>query len=111
MDTVAYSIVAVEDLLSYESVDVPLWDDCGGYRYGTVREALEDKRSDPHYPEVVEALRIEGFTKGVRVHPDARRVTDGHHRIAAAIELGWRYVPFEWAADCDEDSGEWGSFF
>lgn len=110
---VAFDVLPVLDLLnSYESgdsedmqyaeeCDEPVW--CG-----PLGPVLEEKREDYHYDDVVESLRTNGFTKGIRIHPTYRRVIDGHHRLTAAIDLGLRYVPVETHAHCDTDSGGWG---
>lgn len=109
LDGAHSAIIAIEDVLDYESVDV--WRinrQTGQDEYGQVREVLEDKRCDEQYPHVLRSLRTGGFTKGIRIHPEHKRVTDGHHRIAAAIDLGYRFVPYEYRQYCDDDSGEWG---
>lgn len=98
------------DVMNYESVDSYDQDydpQRGEYTYGPVLDVLEDKREDDHYPMLVEALKATGFTKCVRVHTDKLRVTDGHHRIAAALDLGWQFVPVERINYCDDDSGDW----
>ena len=72
---------------------------------------LESKRQDSHYPDVVESLRQDGFirplTADVRAHE--LRLSDGHHRIAAAIDLGMEAVPVLITGTplISEDSGSW----
>lgn len=63
---------------------------------------LDQKRQDDWYPAVVESLRQEGFTKGIRIN-DLDTVVDGHHRIAAAMELGMEFIPVETACGAEYD--------
>ncbi len=60
---------------------------------------LDKKRKDPWYPALVQVIQDEGFTVPIRID-SAGWVVDGHHRIAAAMELGMAWVPVtsaEWA--------------
>lgn len=76
-------------------------------------DLLNEKRSDYSYPDVVDSLREFGFIRPVTI--DIRDDTvawqygDGHHRLAAAIDLGWHHVVVQaaaWAV-CSADSGDW----
>jgi hypothetical protein len=107
------TILLLEEVLNYESVDSDqgVWDwRSNDYTVppGPVLPVLEDKRYDEHFEELCRVLKAEGFTKPIRIHPEHKRVTDGHHRIAAAMDLGWKFVPFGYFKSCDEDSGSWG---
>lgn len=75
---------------------------------------LDEKRHDWQYDHVVDSLRDRGFLrpntffvneKGRKVHGD------GHHRLAAAIDLGVTHLPYELRqgyGDCIAgDSGSW----
>lgn len=105
------SILPIADLMNYESVDsdeINYESEIGDYTYGPVAGVLPWKREDDHFEALVEVLRSEGFVKPIRVHPSKRRITDGHHRLAAAIDLGLSFVPVATYAYCDDDSGDWG---
>lgn len=59
---------------------------------GTVIGILDKKTKDPWYPALVEAIREEGFWNPIHIDSDGW-VVDGHHRIAAAMELGMEFIP------------------
>lgn len=104
------SVLPISDVLEYESVDS---EDCvivpgGGHKYGPVAGVLEEKRLDPQYPALLSELRERGFRKPIHVHPHENRITDGHHRIAAAVELGYSFIPVRSNEGCADDSGDWG---
>ncbi len=100
------SILPLAEVLGFNSCDN--WG-------GTVGGIMEDKRSDSWYPAVVESIRRDGFTKGISINSSGW-VCDGHHRIAAAVELGLAFIPVEtkgWAEYDGEffnkvKSGEYG---
>jgi hypothetical protein len=101
--------VRLVDLLEYESVDNQHWDSVADdYVYGPVSGVLARKRRDAHYPKLLSELKERGFTTGINVHPYRERVCDGHHRIAAALDLGMEYVPVKYKGGTDADSGRWG---
>lgn len=72
-------------------LEMPSCDDGGRPVIGV----MDWKKSDPHFYAVVESIKRHGFTKGIRVDPRSGWVMDGHHRIAAALELGLAYIPVE----------------
>jgi len=98
------SVVPVADILnSWGSGDA-------NYYNMSLPELLDRKRKDAHYPMLVETLKTEGWTKGIKCvnyFGDVPWMTDGHHRLAAAIDLGQKYVPVE-TGYCENDSGSWG---
>jgi ParB-like chromosome segregation protein Spo0J len=61
-----------------------------------VADVLDDKRQSPQYPALLEAIRREGITVPVLIRPNGqyRSLEDGHHRIAAAADLGLEVVPW-----------------
>jgi len=75
---------------------------------------LEARMEDPHYPLVVESIREHGFTVPVtaQVRDDGTVVLgDGHHRLAACLELGITEMPVVMAKQysfISEDSFLWG---
>lgn len=69
-------------------------DDYGKLQYvdGHVSDTFSWKRTDPQYPGLVRSMRTSGFDPNSPVwvtgfDPDDT-VRNGHHRIAAAVELG-----------------------
>lgn len=101
----AMSVVPIETILTtWRSGDADMWS-C------SLPELLDHKRKDEHYPKLVETLKKEGWTKGIKavlwIGETTPTMTDGHHRLAAAIDLGQKYVPVE-TGYCEPDSGSWG---
>lgn len=78
---------------------------------------LEEKRMDNHYYDVVDSLAEQGFVRPLtcRISKDDGSLTfiDGHHRLAAALELGMEFVPVEVFKSntypISHDSGVWHS--
>lgn len=65
--------------------------------HGTdVADVLGDKRKSPGYPALLEAIRRDGITVPVYIQPCGQypSLEDGHHRIAAAVDLGLEVVPW-----------------
>jgi ParB-like chromosome segregation protein Spo0J len=61
-----------------------------------VADVLDRKRKSPHYPRLLEDIRRDGITIPVVIdhgglYPE---LTEGHHRIAAAVDLGLPAVPW-----------------
>lgn len=83
----------------------------------TLVNLLEEKREDEHYPDVVESIRTQGFMRPLtaRVNPATLHgytFGDGHHRLAAAIDLGYTHVPLQIVDSLrmiGRDSGNWES--
>lgn len=101
------SILSIDDILSdYTSIDSDgmSWD-----------EMLDGKREDFHYPEVVESIRTKGFIGALVIDSDSFYFGDGNHRLAAMIDLGYKFVPvvqFDsqnsmWSMPISIDSGDW----
>lgn len=105
------SILPIEEILNYDSCDSDgVWVEGTGTVSYSVWTILAEKREDPWYPALVEKIRAEGFTGGIRIHPDGNEVRDGHHRIAAAIDLGYSFVPVETGRYAQYDEPwEWGA--
>lgn len=66
----------------------PCWD------WGTL---LEYKREDPNYEDVRDSIRDRGWARPVCAQFDGTRYVfgDGHHRLAAAVELGLTHIPVQ----------------
>lgn len=60
--------------------------DAEGYGGNKVRDLLNLKRSDEFYPELVESMRKHGMKSPVMIIDGVFR--NGHHRVAAALDLG-----------------------
>lgn len=58
---------------------------------------LNDKRDGDQYSQALNFLREEGFTRPVTCNYEKYSGTmkygDGHHRLAAAIDLGMTHIP------------------
>lgn len=113
----------VEDILRHESIDMPCY---VGYFYHDDKmlepddeefflALLDRKRQHYHYGGVVESLRSEGFLRPVTAFYDVYTghlvFGDGHHRLAASIDLGFTIIPVL-IVDCEDntlskDSGIW----
>lgn len=61
-----------------------------------VADVLDRKRQSPHYPRLLEEIRRDGITIPVVIDHSGRypELTEGHHRIAAAVDLGLSVVPW-----------------
>lgn len=78
------------------------------------KRLLSNKRRDYCYDSVLTSLSEYGFVRPVTVSIDAWDNTDyeygdGHHRLAAAIDLGFTHVPVEAYSgyNISDDSGVW----
>jgi ParB-like chromosome segregation protein Spo0J len=84
-----------------------------------VRDVLDHKRTSAHYAELLEEIRQDGIALPVmiRTYRGQPWLVDGHHRIAAAIDLGishviWSDLPME-LEDRPHNPmlrGGWGSY-
>jgi hypothetical protein len=93
--TVPFEWARVDYLLGLRSVDFP--------EYGPNAMASEynrrQKRSDGHYEDLLEDLELQGFLDPIYVHARGERdaktevLGNGHHRLVAAYDLGYTYVP------------------
>jgi hypothetical protein len=74
---------------------------------------LERKRRDRHYSDLKQSILTHGFLRPVTAHRlnGELQYCDGHHRLAAAVELGLTTIPVRvfasWAIA--DDSGIWKS--
>ncbi|MFE3484793.1 ParB N-terminal domain-containing protein [Streptomyces griseus] len=62
----------------------------------TVQDSLAVKRADADYPQLREHIRQHGIRTPVLIEvtdSGYRRLLEGHHRIAAAVDLGIETVP------------------
>lgn len=97
----------IAEILERPSIDVDWvqdWD-----------STLEDKRDDRNYRDIVTSIERWGFVRPLTAYikqlgdKEELRFGDGHHRLAAAIELGMTTVPVEvfsgWKIATD--SGSW----
>ncbi|MDX3759332.1 ParB N-terminal domain-containing protein [Streptomyces sp. AK02-04a] len=61
-----------------------------------VADVLDHKRQSPHYPQLLEEIRRDGITVPVVIDYSGPfgELLEGHHRIAAAVDLGLPSVPW-----------------
>ena len=110
----------VEDLMARRSSDVDQGTRGDSWPDRWARE-LNAKRGDPQYDAVVESIRDHGFIRPLDAttnfwdDDDATasmvRLADGHHRLAAALDLGHEAVPVfvNDRPTVAPDSGGWGA--
>lgn len=99
------SVLPIAVVMGYASCDARMNDFS---QLETIGEVLERKRQDEHYPKIIESLVTNGWTTGIHITPGECEISDGHHRLAAAIDLGQQYVPVVSDFFSAEDSGAWG---
>lgn len=64
---------------------------------GTVADALDNKRTSPHYQDLVADIRRRGIITPVLIRYTSggnRSLVEGHHRITAAVDAGLTSVPW-----------------
>ena len=98
------------------------WTSCDGAgKWRNWDQALASKRRDRHYPKVVESIQKYGFVRPVTAATphdyvkggyEELQYGDGHHRLAAAIDLGYTHIPMQYtgsnfAVSHDSGSGTW----
>ena len=78
---------AVEQVMERSSTDFEF--------YGSWDYMLDEKREDSHYPDVLASIREHGFIRPLNADlgKGYLQLSDGHHRIAAAVDLGIECVP------------------
>jgi ParB-like chromosome segregation protein Spo0J len=61
-----------------------------------VGDVLDRKRQSLHYPRLLEEIRQDGITVPVVIDHSGPypELTEGHHRIAAAVDLGLPSIPW-----------------
>jgi len=67
-----------------------------------VRDILDHKRRSQHYADLLEEIRRDGMALPIMIRTFEGRpwLVDGHHRVAAAVDLGitalvWSDLPLE----------------
>lgn len=102
-------LVPIEQVLDLPS--------CDAHHDEPVRDILPRKAQDPQYERLLLSLNRDGFTRPLAIDDedewrDGWVHSNGHHRLAAAYELGYRYIPYVFDSsgiDTWEASGdEWG---
>lgn len=97
----------IEEILKRDSID-------GGYEGDGWDWLLDAKRDDHYYSDILASIEEFGFlrpmTCAIEMDGEDYSFGDGHHRLAAAIDLGLTHVPLEaygYYAFVIEDSGDW----
>lgn len=90
-------LIAVEEVLDMLTPDDDDTPDC---LY--VRDVLPHKRTSEHYASLLEAIRVDGIALPIMIRTSNGWpwLVDGHHRVAAAVDLGithlvWSDLPIE----------------
>ena len=90
-------LIPVAQVLDMWTPDDDGTDDCY-----TVRDILDHKRESEHYAGLLDEIRRDGMALPIMVRTlDGEAwLVDGHHRVAAAIDLGmthlvWSDLPIE----------------
>lgn len=94
-------LVEISDILTWSTGDgIPTSRTTDGYpKYfgaenaDTVGDLIEHKSLDPWFEGLVGDLEAEGVQEPLEVKPGGGHLWDGHHRVAAAIQLGWTHLP------------------
>lgn len=88
------AVVDVLDMLTPDDDDTP--------DAVSVRDVLDFKRTSEHYPALLDEIRADGMALPVMIRTLNGRpwLVDGHHRVAAALDLGithlvWSDLPVE----------------
>ena len=78
---------------------INFWTSCDGGKPGYWDHLLDSKRHDSCYPKLIELLYTQGFRTCLNADVHGKGLYpsfgNGHHRLAAAIELGYKYVPLD----------------
>lgn len=109
-----YDFPCNEGVVACEDKDGDEWAECDWEdvpheeRWETL---LSMKRADENYEDILEEISENGFSKPLTAYKrdGVLILCDGHHRLAAAIDLGLETVPvhvFNTVTIAD-DSGEW----
>lgn len=81
-----FGTVLLSDVLEMPSFEL------GDDKEQKVRELLDLKRSDDFYPDLVESVFDNGICNPVLIINGV--FINGHHRVAAAMDLGLEEIPF-----------------
>ena len=100
------ALVPIEIVLDLSSVDSEVLDLPEG---STVADVLDVKRLDSWYPALLLKVEREGLISPLCCN-EAGFLTDGHHRVACAVDLGWTHVPLIQDGGCHyDDPSDWGA--
>lgn len=91
--------ISVEEILSsWKSVDTSCMRNRAEYKRTKnsrpIGKVLAAKRKDSSYEDTKQLIMENGFTQPLCFHKACKKQMDGHHRLAAAIELGYKYIPY-----------------
>lgn len=70
---------------------------------------LPTKKDDGWYEDLVAAATAGGFVRPIHIDPENHYIHDGHHRIAAALEVGLTHIDAIVSRTCasgEDDLGE-----
>lgn len=84
-----------------------------------VRDVLDHKRTSEHYADLLDEIRADGIALPIMIRTFNGKpwLADGHHRVAAAIDLGittlvWSDLPMELEYRPHNPTlrGDWGPY-
>lgn len=82
--SVEFEWISLADIFAnYKSGDLPDWSE----------DSFDLKRSDPNYDDLVYSIQADGFYDPIFLN-ERGFVNNGHHRIAACVDLGYTHIPF-----------------
>lgn len=101
----------IEEIMERSSIDVGYYGEDANHLHDEWIQMLDEKRGDSHYEDILWSIKKHGFARPLTAftkHGELR-FGDGHHRLAAAIDLGMTEVPVlvsrHW--HISQDSGDW----
>ena len=81
------------------------------WRSGTegtrVRGRMAAKRQSPQYAALRDDIAVNGIQTPITRHPNGA-IVNGHHRVAAAQELGITHIPWKPFVVATSDPKTWG---
>ena len=95
--------LSIRKILDGNSGDFDRCDECGVV---LCEHALDEKRQDRSYRVLAEHFENGGMlNQPVCYDPDYRKLKNGHHRLAAAMDAGFTHIPYQsrWGEHSDWD--------
>jgi hypothetical protein len=85
--------VSIQDIINGDSGD---FSRCRRCEKALCQCHLHEKRQDPQYNTLLEHFRAGGMiNQPVYYEPEDRCLSNGHHRLAAAMDAGYTHIPYQ----------------